>query len=137
MKQIITLKNISAPKKSKLDKDVMWICESLGFNQGRDTENTSFSIINALLKEIGKNDKTSTEVLAKSLNIADQKVNYHLRTISNSGFIVRERKSICLREGSVKAAVEEMRLDANRIFDNISKIAEDIDKKLKLKNRYV
>lgn len=64
-----------------------------------------------------------------------QKVNYHPRTLIESGFLCREKRLILIRQGSVKAAVEEMRKDANRILDSLSSIAEEIDKNLGLKNR--
>ena len=49
--------------------------------------------------------------------------------------MVRERKQILIRGGSLTEAVKEIRKDALRILDTIETIAEEIDEEIGLKNR--
>lgn len=135
MVQRIILRNIIQPKKINLNDDIEWITNTFGFCAGRDTENTINQILHQVLEEVSTRGFTSTEAISQNLNIAIQRVNYHLRTLIDSGLLYREKKQIHVRQGSLKAAVEEMRNDANRIFDNLSKIAETIDEELGFQNR--
>jgi len=135
MAQQIILRELQKPREINLHDDIDWLGESFGFSAGRDTDKITAKILQNLLEDIGKEGSTSTEQLSNNLDIEIQRVNYHLRTLVDSGFICREKRLIVLRQGSVKAAVDEMRKDASRMFDNLSVIAEEIDKSLGLKNR--
>lgn len=135
MAQQIILRELQKPQEINLSDDIDWLGESFGFTAGRDTDRITAKLLQNLLEEIGREGSTSTEQLSNNMDIEVQRVNYHLRTLVDSGFICREKRLIFLRQGSVKAAVEEMRKDANRMFDNLSVIAEEIDKNLGLKNR--
>jgi len=135
MVQQIILRNLQRPKKGNVYEDIEWLGNSLGFVNGRDTEKMANQILLSVLDEFAKVESVSSEQIARELNVALQRVNYHIRSLIDSGFLYRDRKLIFLRQGSVKSAVEEMRRDANRTFDNLSMIAEEIDQTLGLKNR--
>ena len=135
MPQQIILKNLQRPKEINIGDDIEWLGNSFGFSAGRDTEGVTAQILQNVLEEVAGQGSTSTENISDELDLSVQKVNYHLRTLVDSGFLCRERRLIFVRQGSVKSAVEEMRRDANRIFDNLSRIAEEIDSALGFKNR--
>lgn len=135
MTQQIILKNLQKPKEINLNNDIYWLGESLGFNSGRDTKKITSQILRMVLQEFASDGSTSTEKISNNLGLDIQKTNYHLRTLIESGFLYREKRLILLRRGSVKSAVEEIRKDANRILDDLSTMAEEIDKELGLKNR--
>ncbi len=134
MPRQLVIKKLELPKQGRLDEDINWVCESLGLVSGRDTERTCERIVNLLLRTAGTEDLT-VERIAKELGIAQQRVNYHLRSLIESGLFYREKKKIKLREGSLKAALEELRKDLDRILEEIISIAEEIDKSLGLQNR--
>ncbi len=133
--QKILLKNLDKPREVNLFNDIEWLGNSLGFNEGRDINGTNNKILKKLLINISCKGNTSTESISNELHMSIQRVNYHLKTLINSGFICREKRLLLLRQGSAKSAIEEMRRDANRIFDNLSIIAESIDNNLKISNR--
>ncbi len=135
MPQQIVLRNLQRPAEVDTKKDIEWLSDSFGFSAGRDTERLTNRILQAVLQNVACTGATSTETLSGSLDLSIQRVNYHLRTLIDSGFLCRERRLILIRQGSVKSAVEEIRKDANRIFDNLAEIAEEIDAALGLKNR--
>lgn len=134
VKQIV-IKRIDKPKSIDFDKDIEWLCNSFGFSNGRNSNNISMSILAEILKEISLEGSSSTESISKKLGLEVQRVNYHLRLLIDSGLLYRSKRSIFVREGSVKSAIEEIKDDANRIFDCMAKIGEDIDKKLGFENR--
>lgn len=131
----IILKDLQKPKNVSLNEDIGWLGDSFGFSCGRDVDKITSQILRSILHEVASEGSTSTEKISDNLGLEVQKVNYHLRTLVDSGFLYREKRLIFVRQGSVKAAVEEMRKDANRIFDDLSIIAKEIDKELGLKNR--
>jgi predicted transcriptional regulator len=135
MSQRIILNKLDKPKNKSLESDAKWICESLGFSSGRDIENTSTKVIISLLKNLSSDGVTSSEAIAKDLDIKVSRVNYHIRNLINSGLVYREKKLLHLRGGSLKTAIQEMRKDTDRIFEELESVAEGIDNKMGLKNR--
>ena len=135
MPQQIILKNLQKPQEANVQKDIEWLGNSFGFSTGRDTERVTAKILQNVLQEVAQQGSTSSENIANKLDLSVQRVNYHLRSLIDSGFLFRKKRLIFVRQGSVKAAIEEMRQDANRIFDNLSLIAEEIDSNLGFKNR--
>ncbi len=135
MPQQIILRNLQRPKEIDVTDDIEWLGNSFGFSAGRDTEKITSQILRNVLQEVASEGSTSTENIAEDLDLSIQRVNYHLRTLMDAGFLFREKRLIFVRQGSVKSAVEEMRRDANRIFDNLSKIGGEIDEILGFRNR--
>ncbi len=135
MVQEIILRNIEKPRIKSLEEDLLWFCDSFGFSAGRDTENTATRIIFSLLDKLSNDETVSSEALAGDLEIKISRVNHHLRNLNDSGLLYRKKGLIYLRGGSLKAAVEEMRKDSERILDELEGMAEEIDSLMGLKNR--
>jgi len=135
MPQQIILRELQGPKETNITEYIEWLGDSFGFSTGRDTERITDQILQKVLREVADKGSTSSENIASKLDLSVQRVNYHLRTLIDSGFLFREKRLIYVRQGSVKAAVEEMRRDANRIFDNLSRIGEEIDAAIGFRNR--
>jgi len=135
MVQEIILRNIEKPRIKSLEEDLLWFCDSFGFSAGRDTENTATRIIFSLLDKLSNDETVSSEALAGDLEIKISRVNHHLRNLNDSGLLYRKKRLIYLRGGSLKAAVEEMRKDSERILDELEGVAEEIDSLMGLKNR--
>jgi predicted transcriptional regulator len=135
MAQQIILRHLEKPRVKSLEEDLLWLCNSFGFSSGRDTENISTRIIFSLLDKLSNDEITSSEALAKDLEMKISRVNHHLRNLNDSGLLYRKKSLIYLRGGSLKAAVKEMRKDSERIFDELECIAGEIDSRIGIKNR--
>ncbi len=135
MVQQIILKNLDKPPIKNLEEDLHWFCDSFGFSSGRDTENTATRIIISLLENLSSDEEVSSESLATDLEIKTSRVNHHLRNLNDSGLLYRRKRLIYLRGGSLKAAVQEMRKDSERILNDLESIAEEIDTLMGIKNR--
>lgn len=133
--QEIVLRSLEKPRQKVLSEDIEWVCESFGLCRGRDVESTSTKIVATMLEKLADNLRVSSELIAHELDMTASRVNHHLRNLMGTGFLYRDRRLILLRGGSLKGAVEELRKDSNRIFDQISDIAEEVDQKLGLENR--
>jgi len=135
MVQEIILRSIEKPRIKSLEEDLLWLCKSFGFSSGRDVENTATRIIFSLLDKLSNDEIISSEALAGDLDIKVSRVNHHLRNLNDSGLLYRKKRLIYLRGGSLKAAVNEMRKDSERIFDELENTAEEIDSIIGIKNR--
>ncbi|MEZ5336318.1 MAG: ArsR family transcriptional regulator [Methanolobus sp.] len=136
MPQQIILINLEKPREKKLEEDIRWFCNSFGLSSGRDTENLVTQIVLDLLQQLAENqDRISSDIIARSIEVNQSRVNHHIRNLINSGLIYREKRGLYIRGGSLKAAVQEMRKDSERIFQELEEIAEEIDEQMGLKNR--
>lgn len=133
--QQIVIRQLEKPREKGAQRDVDWVCDSFGLSSGRDISATAPRILYDLLGRVAREMQVSSETIADDLRLNPAVVNYHVRNFASSGLVFRERKLICLRGGSVKSAVEELRKDANRMFDDIGVIAEEIDVMLGLRSR--
>lgn len=127
MHQRLVLQYLPKPDRKDLIDDAYWLCDTLGLSSGRDVEDLSIQIVLSLLKESSKKEGIASEQLADLLGITTGRVNHHIRNLSRSGVIYRNRRLIHLRGRSMKESVQELRKDANRIFDDLEKIASEID----------
>ena len=136
MPQQIILINLEKPREKKLEEDIRWFCNSFGLSSGRDTENIATQIVHDLLQQLAeKEERISSDAIADNLDVNLSRVNHHIRNLVNAGLIYRDRRALCLRGGSLKAAVLEMRKDSERIFQELELIAEEIDEQMGIKNR--
>ncbi len=128
MLQNLTLRLLNKPPQNNPMIDVFWLCDSFGLNTSRGDENFSAKTLLALLEELRMRIGTSSERLAEKLRANPGRINYHVRAFVDAGLLYREKKLIFIRRGSLSAAVEEMRKDANRIFDDLAEVAQEIDR---------
>lgn len=135
MTRQIILINIEKPVEKDIEKDIHWFCDSFGLSSGRDVEDISKKIVMTLLSNLSRHEGVTSEMLANSLDISLSRVNHHLRNLIGSGLVYRRKKMLYLRGGSLRAAVCEMRKDSERIFDELEKIAEEIDDEVGLRSR--
>jgi predicted transcriptional regulator len=127
MHQRLVLQYLPKPDRKDLIDDAYWICDTLGLSSGRDIEDLSIRIVLSLLKESSKKGGIASEQLAEILGITTGRVNHHIRNLSRSGVIYRNRRLIHLRGRSMRESVQELRKDADRIFDDLEKVASEID----------
>lgn len=136
MPQQIILINLEKPREKKLEDDIHWFCNSFGLSSGRDTENIATQIVHDLLQQISeREDRVSSDVIAENLDVNLSRVNHHIRNLINAGLIYRQKRALHLRGGSLKAAVQEMRKDSERMFQELEEMAEEIDEQMGLRNR--
>jgi predicted transcriptional regulator len=131
----LKLKSINKPVEDDLEKDINWVCNAFCLSSGRDTDSSANRIVVDILKKISNDEIIFSDTIADDLNMTRDLVNHHLRRLINQGVVVREKKQITIRGGSLKEAVLEIKKDAIRLFDSIETIADDIDVKLGISNR--
>jgi predicted transcriptional regulator len=126
----IVIKEVIRPRVHKTDNEVKWLCDSLGIISGRDVEDSSFRIINELLNQSREQDLIATESVARALRMDSPRINHHLRNLVDTGLLVREKRKVVLRGGSLSSAIQEMKQDSDRMFDKLLEVSKEVDKKM-------
>jgi len=134
MQRRLSLYEIKRPVSSIPEYKTIWVCDTLGLSSGRDIDGLATQIITTLLHQYQNGEGLSTEQLAQLLNVTPARVNHHVRNLTRTGIVYREKKLVYMRGLSLKESVRELRKDANRIFDELEEIAESIDADI-LKNK--
>ena len=135
MTEQIILKCIEQPRKKDINLDLDWICNSMGFSSGRDIDDTAARIFDDIVNDIARRQEVTSQNIASELDITVNTVNHHMRNFVASGFFVRRRNVIFLRGGSMKRTILEIKRDADRMFEDLLIMAEEVDRKLKIENR--
>ncbi len=131
MQQEIILKNLETPPED-IDKDIHWLCKSFGFVTPRDKDETVAKVLHTVVTATAERRRLSSDQIAMSCDVSRAAVLYHIRNYMISGIIVSERRAYVLRAQSIRRTIEEIELDALRIFTKLKKVARDIDTSLGL-----
>jgi predicted transcriptional regulator len=135
MHQRLILHDLPRPTKKDLIEEIYWLCDTLGLSSGRDLDNLSTQIILKILEHSSESAGISSDELGTLLAISQGRVNHHLRNLSRSGMVYRDRRLIHLRGRSLRDSIREIRRDANRIFDELEAVADEIDGLVGLSDR--
>lgn len=136
MVQQIILNRVEQPTSKEIIDDLSWVCQSMGFSKGRDTEGTAARIFEHVLLGMAHKEPITSDVLAMQLEVNRAVINYHLRQFISNGICSRQRNRLNLRRTSLKQTILEVKHDANRVFNDLLMVAEEVDKALGLENRH-
>lgn len=131
----ITIKNQEKPIEADIEKDLNWICKSLGCVSTRDFEETASKIFNIIVNALSEHRELGSEEIAKKVKVSRGAVINHLKTYKDAGFIIQKNTKYILRTRSVEKTIEEIEYDISRTLNDIKKIARNIDEELGLKER--
>ncbi|MCX8170712.1 MAG: helix-turn-helix domain-containing protein [Candidatus Bathyarchaeota archaeon] len=117
------------------EKDLEWLCKSLGFLEPRDKRKTAFRILKLLLEAACENRGLTSDELAAKLSSTRGTMVHHLNKMIRSGLVIYHEGKYKLRGRSLKTTIEEMQRDINRVFEDLCRIAESVDKSFNLFSR--
>lgn len=133
MQQEIVLRNLETPADDDIQKDIGWMCRSFGFVSSRDKDETAAKVLQIIIDGATRRHMLSSEQIAQHCNVSRAAILYHIKNYISTGIIVPERRAYSLRTKNMVRTIEEIELDALRIFTKLKKIARDIDNGLGLK----
>ncbi|MFH1848894.1 MAG: hypothetical protein ABH879_01780 [archaeon] len=133
--QQYTIRKLRNPTEKMVDKDVEWVCNSLGFVTSRDHDKTAYRIMRALINAAKKGTGMTSEELTRAVSPTVGSVIYHLNRLMKAGLAVKLDSKYELRMRSLLATIEEIQKEANMVIDNIKAVARDIDDNVGLENR--
>lgn len=130
-----TIRKLREPTEKKLDKDIEWVCNSLGFITLRDQDKTAFEILKALIKAAKKGKGLTSEELTGVVKPTIGSVVYHLKKLMKAGLVVKINSTYELRMYSFLKTIEEIEKEISMTLSDIKVIARDIDNKVGLEHR--
>lgn len=131
----ITVRHVRKPVKKDLNNDLQWIGDSLGLFGIRDKDKSCFRLFIELLKSTRQGKPLSSDELAYKLNLSRGTVVHHLNKLMTAGLVVSDRNKYLLRDNNMENLIEDLRADVERTFDELRKMAEDIDDSLGFERR--
>lgn len=130
-----TVKKLREPGEKKLDEDIKWVCNSLGFLSTRDHDNTAYRILKALIKSAKEGRGLTSEELTQYVEPTIGSVIYHLKKLMKAGLVVKLNSTYELRMNSFLKTIDEIEKEIVHTLEDIKKIAKDIDKSVGLEHR--
>jgi DNA-binding MarR family transcriptional regulator len=130
-----TVRVLKEPKQKSTETDLQWLFQSLGFGGSRDKEKTAFHIFHLLVLAAKNNKGLTSDEIADEVKPTRGAVVHHLNKFMRAGLVVKVHHGYELRMGSLKRTIGEVELDAQRAFERMLTIAEEVDKQLQLTAR--
>lgn len=129
----VVVKKIEQPFSRDIDKELEWLCSSLGFFEPIDREKTASSVFRIIVFSAEKGKPVSSTQISKTVRMSRGSVINHLNNLQRSGLIVRQGRFYIPRSRSMFRTIEEIQEDIQRIFDKMKKTAREIDEEFGIK----
>ena len=130
MARRIIIKRIDAPPAGSLKNDIDFVCRSFGYFSQRDKQDTAGKIFRLLVKESCRSEGLTSDEIAEQLELTRGAIIHHLNSFMEAGIVIRQRNLYRLRSRCLQKSLEEVKDDLDRIFDEMLKIAREIDSQL-------
>jgi DNA-binding transcriptional ArsR family regulator len=130
-----TVKKLREPGEKKLNEDIEWVCNSLGFLSTRDQDKTAYRILKALIESAREGKGLTSEELTQYVEPTIGSVIYHLKKLIKAGLVVKLDSTYELRMNSFLKTIDEIEREIINTLGDIKKIAKDIDATLGLEYR--
>jgi len=121
----ILIIEIEQPVEQKLEKEINWICYSLGLADKGDRLATS--IFSELVLAAKRREGISSREITEKENVTQAAVVYHLNNFIRSGVVVRRGRIYYLRATSLDRTIEEIEHDMVRRMRIIRRVARMVD----------
>lgn len=133
--QKFVVKKLRQPTDKVLDKDIEWVCNSLGFVSLRDQDKTAYQIIKALIKTAKNGKGLTSDELTQVVEPTISSVIYHLKKLMKAGLVVKLESRYELRMQSLSATINEIQREINAALEDIKKVSGDVDNSIGLEQR--
>ena len=131
MTRTVQVRRVRSPAPGNIEDDIDYICRSFGYFTLRDKQDSAGRIFRLLVREgCGDKDGLCSDDIARELELSRGAIIHHLNNFIKSGLVIKENSLYRLRSQSLQKSIEEIKIDIDRIFNQMIKIASEIDDKL-------
>jgi predicted transcriptional regulator len=124
----ITIIQTKKIHRHSLTEELQWFANSLGLFGERDKDKSCFRVFLELLKSAKKNESLSSDEIAGKTHLSRGTVIHHINELSKRGIVITSGKKYILREDDLNSLLEKIKKDFEKIFEELKKSAEIIDK---------
>ncbi len=126
----VVVRKVERPFKEDFEHQLTWICSSLGFFEPIDKDKNAAAVFKELVLATEKGSALSSTALAERVGMSRGAVINHLNNLLRSGLVEKNGKFYSARSRSMKRTIEEIEEDVDRIFFQLKKAAEEIDRQV-------
>lgn len=124
--QKITIISVRKPARN-LNNELQWFGSSLGLFNLRDKDKSCFRVFIELLKAAKRDKPLTSDEIAYKLGLSRGTVIHHINKLIESGIVIHQNKRYMLRVNNLEVLVDEIKKDAERTFDDLKRVAKEID----------
>jgi predicted transcriptional regulator len=129
IRQII-LRKVDRPAKHGFENELGSFCEAFGII-GESEKNISKDILEEILRKESRNGQgIKSIVISRKMKVTRGGAIYNLNKLMESGLIVRNGRDYELRGQNLADTVGEMEEDMLRMFKQMRRMAQEIDREL-------
>jgi len=126
----ITIVRMNRDVPEQIDEELQWIGSSLGLFNLRDKDKSCYRIFITLLKNAKDQKILSSDELAYITGLSRGTVVHHLNKMLSSNIIRLVDNGYVLRGKNLIELIELLKNDSIKLFDDLKKVAEKVDKKM-------
>ncbi len=124
--QKITIISTRKPARN-LNNELQWFGTSLGLFNLRDKDKSCFRVFIELLKAAKHDKPLTSDEIAYKLGLSRGTVIHHINKLIESGIVIHQNNRYMLRVNNLEVLVDEIKKDAERAFDDLKRVAKEID----------
>jgi len=126
----IVVRKVERPFNEDFEHQLAWICSSLGFFEPIDKEKNAAAVFKEIVLATEKGEALCSTAIAERVGMSRGAVLNHLNNLQRSGLIEKNGKYYSARSNSMKRTIEEIEEDVNRVFSQLKRTAEELDKQI-------
>lgn len=127
-----TIIKSNKPVEKNINKELQWLGSSLGLFNLRDKDSSCFRIFVEFVKSAKTKKLLSSDEIAYQLDLSRGTVVHHITRLMEAGIINHEGRKYMMRVDKLESLVDEIENDAKIAYEDLKKIAKDVDKWLGL-----
>lgn len=131
----VIVKKIERPFSNKIDDELNWLCECLGFFEPIDKDKTASAVFKEIIVNAEKGKLLTSTELAERVEMSRGAVINHLNRLIRSGLVEKQGHYYLPRSKSVTRTIQEIEEDIDSIFRRMELAAKAIDKKFGIRIR--
>lgn len=124
----VEIRRVEPPFTRDKEKEIEWICQTLGLAPAGETNHPSILIFKEIVKSTEANQGITSTALAEKVNMSRGAVINQLNNLQRSGLIIKQGRLYVARSRSMVRTIQEVEEDIKRIFMRMERIAMEIDK---------
>ena len=124
----VIIQKVEKPLSNRVDEELNWICQSLGFFEPIDKEKTAACVFREIVKSTIDEKPVSSTELSKKVKMSRGAVINHLNRLLRSGLVEKQGRHYFARSKSVTRTISELEDEIDFILRRMRTIAKNIDK---------
>lgn len=128
----VVVRRVERPYKDDFEHQLAWICSSLGFFEPIDKDKNAAAVFKEIVLATENGEALTSTALAERIGMSRGAVINHLNNLLRSGLLEKNGRFYSARSRSMKRTIEEIEEDVERVFLQLKKTAELMDKQIGL-----